>query len=196
MPFPYRILVVDDEPAIRTTSELLLKSKGYEVRTAGDGFEALLALRRGLPDVLISDLTMPNMSGVELLSVVRRRFPQIAVIAMSGENTDVTPPGLIADAFFHKGGYSPDQLITRIAELLERAPLRPSTSKPDRAPIWIPCSAQGYFVVTCTECLRSFPVEDQPGSPAVREAECFYCGSKLQFLVGAVAERELKSKGT
>lgn len=194
MPFPYRILLVDDEPAIRATSELLLKSKGYEVKTAADGFEALVELRRALPDVIISDLTMPNMSGFELLSVVRRRFPQISIIAMSGEYTAPVPAGLIADAFFHKGGYSPEQLITRIAELLERAPLRPNVSKPDRAPVWIPRSGEGYFVVTCTECLRSFPMEDQPGSPAVREAECFHCGSKLQFLAGAATDRTLKSK--
>lgn len=62
MPFPYRILVVDDEPALLATAESLLKSKGYEVRTAADGFEALVELRRSLPDVLISDLSMPNVN--------------------------------------------------------------------------------------------------------------------------------------
>jgi DNA-binding response OmpR family regulator len=147
-----------------------------------------------LPDVLISDLSMPNMSGFELLSVVRRRFPQITLIAMSGEYSGSAPVGLIADEFFLKGGQSPEQLMNRIAELLARFPLRPNTDKPDRAPVWIPRSAQGYFVVTCTECLRSFPVEDQPSSTALREAECVYCCSKQQFLAGAGAEWELKSK--
>ncbi len=194
MSFPYRILVVDDEPAIRATSRLLLEAKGYEVKTAADGFAALVELRRALPDLIISDLTMPHMSGFELLSVVRRRFPQIAVIAMSGEYIGPTPAALIADAFFHKGGYSPEQLIARIAELLERAPLHPNVSKPVKAPVWIPRSAEGYFVVTCTECLRSFPVEDQPGSPTVREAECVYCDSKLQFLASAVTDRIVKNK--
>lgn len=113
---------------------------------------------------------------------------------MSGEYTGSAPAGLICDAFFAKGGQSPEQVMNRIAELLARAPLRPHTSKPHRAPVWIPCSAEGYFVVTCTECLRSFPVEDQTGSPALREAECFYCRSKLQFLAGTAVKRELKRK--
>lgn len=194
MPFPYRILLVDDEPAIRSISESVLTSKGYEVRTASDGFEALVELRRSLPDVLISDLSMPKMNGFELLSVVRRRFPQIVVVAMSGEYSGATPPGLITDAFLSKGDYSPEQLTAAIAELLVRAPLRPSTTKPDRAPVWIPRSSQGYFVITCTECLRSFPVEDQPGTPALREIECIFCDSKLQFLAGTVAGVKLKGK--
>jgi CheY-like chemotaxis protein len=193
--FAYRILVVEDEPALRVTAELLLTSKGYEVRTAANGCEALVELRCGLPDVLISDLSMPNMNGFEPLSVVRRRFPQITLIAMSGQYSGSAPAGLIADAFFLKGGQSPEQLMNRIAELLGRSPLRPNTSKPDMASIWIPRSAQGYFVVTCTECLRSFPVEDQPSSTALREAECVYCRSELQFLAGAPAKWESKSKG-
>ena len=73
--FAFRILVVDDEPAILSTSSSVLSSKGYEVRTAKDGFAGLAELRRSLPDLIISDLRMPNMSGFELLSIVRRRFP-------------------------------------------------------------------------------------------------------------------------
>ena len=103
--FNYRILVVDDEPAILKTSAAILETKGYEVRTACDGFAALAELRRALPEVIISDLRMPNMSGFELLSVVRRRFPQIPVIAISGEFNSHAPTGLIADAFFRKGDY-------------------------------------------------------------------------------------------
>ena len=75
--FAYRLLVVDDDPRILHVSRLILEAKGYEVRTAADGFEALVELRGSLPDVIISDLRMPNMSGFELLSVVRRRFPHI-----------------------------------------------------------------------------------------------------------------------
>jgi CheY-like chemotaxis protein len=54
---------------------------GYEVRTSEDGFSALVQLRAALPDLIVSDLRMPNMSGFELLSIIRRRFPQIPVIA-------------------------------------------------------------------------------------------------------------------
>lgn len=193
MSFPFRILVVDDEPAIRTVYELLLKSNGYEVRTAADGFQALAELRRGVPDLLMSDLSMPNMNGFELLSVVRRRFPQIAVIAISGEYWSDTPAGLIADAFLPKGGQSPEQTLGMIAALLKRSPLRGSPAKPELAPLWIPLT-EGTFLVTCTECLRSFPVEDRPSSTTLRETECIYCGSKQQFFAGAGTRLKSKSK--
>src|ERR1700724_3811521 len=96
--FNYRILVVDDDPSILQTSILVLENKGYEVRAAKDGFAALAELRRSVPDVIVSDLGMPQMSGFELLSVVRRRFPHIPVIAISGDYEG--SPGVIADAFF------------------------------------------------------------------------------------------------
>ena len=123
--FAFRILVVDDEPTILTTSSAILGGKGFEVRTAKDGFAGLVELRRSLPDLIISDLRMPNMSGFELLSIVRRRFPHIPVIAISGEFNGNAPEGLIADAFFTKGQYTPEQMFQRIAELIEQSPMRP-----------------------------------------------------------------------
>jgi len=72
-----RILVVDDEPSVRESLQSLLTEVGYEVSTAVDGFDALLRLKTFVPDVIISDLNMPQMSGFELLSVLRRRFPEI-----------------------------------------------------------------------------------------------------------------------
>lgn len=110
--FSYRVLVVDDEPAVLEISALVLKQRGYEVRTAEDGFQALVELRRSTPDVIISDLRMSKMSGFELLSVIRRRFPHIPVIAISGEYGGDSPAGLIADAFFEKGQYRPEELLT------------------------------------------------------------------------------------
>jgi CheY-like chemotaxis protein len=84
IPSKRQILVVDDDPSVRETLALLLISAGYDVATAGDGFGALLQLRKMLPDVIVTDLDMPDMSGFELLSVVRRRFPRILTQAKSG----------------------------------------------------------------------------------------------------------------
>src|SRR5512146_1149208 len=78
--FKRRILIVDDDAALLATTAAALSREGYEVMTATDGFAALAVLRGGMPDVLISDLKMPNMSGFELLAIVRKRFPAIAVI--------------------------------------------------------------------------------------------------------------------
>lgn len=180
-PFAYRVLVVDDEPTILETAALVLSNEGYEVHTAKDGFEALTALSRSLPDVLISDLSMPNMSGFELLSVVRRRFPHLPVIAISGQYNSTAPAGLIADAFFSKGHYNHEDLFAKITDLLEQAPIRPVIAKPDKAPVWVPRSSTGYFVVTCPNCLRSFSVEDKNGKE-YRETECVFCGSTVCYL--------------
>jgi CheY-like chemotaxis protein len=96
------ILVVDDEPGIRESMARLLNAAGYEVITAQHGFDALLQLRSMTPDVIISDLNMPQMSGFEFLSVLRRRFPEVLVIAVSGAygSGDCVPGGVIADAFY------------------------------------------------------------------------------------------------
>ncbi len=195
--FSFRILVVDDEPSVRQVSSTLLQTKGYEVRTAADGFEALVELRRALPDVIISDLKMPNMSGFELLSVVRRRFPQIPVIAISGEYDGIAPEGLIADAFFTKAGYKPEQLFTRIAELLEQNPIRAHVTKPDRAPVWIPRNAEGYFVLTCTECLRSFSVPDEEATTKqLRDTHCVFCGAIVRYLADVELLRTKRRTGS
>jgi CheY-like chemotaxis protein len=182
--FPYRVLVVDNDPRVLHVSRLVLEDHGYEVRTASDGFEALVELRRSMPDVIISDLRMANMSGFELLSVVRRRFPHIPVVAISGDFNGQSPAGLIADAFFTKAQYAPEELFRKIVELMEQSPLRPNLAKPDRAPVWIPCSDAGYFVVTCTDCLRSFsvPNEEPKLGSEVSSTECIFCGINVCYL--------------
>ena len=188
--FNYRILVVDDEPSILQTCALVLQKRGYEVRTAGGGFAALAELRRSLPDVIITDLRMPNMSGFELLSVVRRRFPHIAVIAVSGEFSGLAPNGLIADAFFNKAEYKPQELFNKIADLLQDSPLRPHIAKPDRAPVWVPRNETGYFVLTCRECLRSFSVPEEHAGNELCETQCVFCDAKVSYLADQVVTKK------
>jgi CheY-like chemotaxis protein len=94
-----KLLIVDDEASIRTSLSLIFATFGHSVRSAEDGFSALSQIRDEMPDILLSDLNMPGMSGFELLSVVRRRFPAIQVIAMSGAfSGDTVPTGIVADA--------------------------------------------------------------------------------------------------
>lgn len=192
--FSHRILVVDDEQAIRETAKAILTMQGYEILTAIDGFDGLVQLRRSLPDIIISDLSMPNMSGFEFLSVVRKRFPHIPVIAMSGAYNGGLG-GVIADAFFFKGHYSPEELFAKIRSLLEAGPIRPYASKPDRAPLWVPVNDNGYFVVTCTSCLRSSSIEAEDSSTELRELECPYCASAINIISDKlVLKRALRSR--
>lgn len=193
--YPLRILVVDDEPVILTTTRAILETQRWNVRTAEDGFDALRVLRETLPDLIISDLRMPNMSGFEFLAVVRRRFPHIPVIAVSGEFLlEGMPPGLLVDAFLQKGGYTPEQLFAKIKELVSESPIRPHLAKCTKAPLWIPRRDTAYIVATCTECLRSFPVDDVSTGSELRTTECPSCGTKVEYLVDAAVLSMLEKK--
>ena len=86
------VLVVDDKEWIRIAISLVLEEFGYSVRCAEDGHSALREIHLQNPDILVSDLTMPGMSGFELLINVRRLFPAIKVIAMSGSFTSREVP--------------------------------------------------------------------------------------------------------
>jgi CheY-like chemotaxis protein len=131
MSYVYRILFVDDEEGLRITTKAILESQGYYVVCARDGLEGLEALKETLPDLVISDLQMPNMNGFEFLSVVRRRFPKLPVIAISGEFRGIDIPGSVfADAFFEKSNFTADQLIARIADLIGKSAIRHPIKKP------------------------------------------------------------------
>jgi CheY-like chemotaxis protein len=110
------------------------------VRLAKHGFAALLRLREAFPAVIISDLNMPQMSRFEFLSVVRRRFRQIPVIAMSGAYHfgDAMPGGAIADAFFAKGRGTTEDLLRTVAELIHTSAARAVAHRRESAPVWIP----------------------------------------------------------
>ena len=155
------LLVVDDAAMVLMCLSAILTESGYSVRTAHDGFSALTEIRQEVPDLIISDLNMPRMSGFELLSVVRRRFPAIRVIAMSASwSGEGVPPGVVADAFYEKGT-NPGFLL-RIVEAMTRSQPPSHQDRPSAmAPIWIPRNGQdpagdSDVIVTCTECLRTF----------------------------------------
>lgn len=193
--FKTRVLVVDDEPIILETMTAILESEGFVVRTAEDGFAVLVTLRQTPPDLIISDLRMPNMSGFEFLSVVRRRFPHIPIIAISGEYIAAgMPAGLLSDVFLQKGGYTQQQLFDTIRRLVSESPIRPHAPKCDKAPLWIPRRDAGYVVVVCTECLRSFPVDDASTGSEVHMTECPSCGTHVEYLVDSAILSMLEQK--
>ncbi len=148
-----------------------------------------------LPDLIISDLSMPNMSGFEFLSVVRKRFPQLPVIAISGAYQGGLG-GVIADAFFFKGQYSPEELFGKIHVLIEAGPIRPYVPKSDGAPVWVPVTDTGYFVVTCPACLRSSSIEAENSPTEFRELECPYCQSAIRILSHKGVKKSSRAKRT
>ena len=187
----HRILVVDDEPSVRESLAEFLNDAGYDVSTAENGFDALLQLRRVTPDVIISDLNMPQMSGFEFLSVVRRRFPEISVVAVSGayESGERVPGGVIADAFYAKGQHHPEELSHTVAELIRTSAARAMNHHRQSAPVWIPRNGKDskgvpYIVLTCTECLRSFPLSVlREDVQEIQETPCLFCTNPVMYII-------------
>lgn len=170
---------MDDDSSLREVGKWVLESQGYEVLAAGDGFEALIALKCAMPDVIISDLSMPNMSGFELLSIVRRRFPAIPVIVISGEFTAHSyPESVLTDAYFAKGDYKPEALFAKIVELLHEIPSRPRNTSPEKPTVWVK-NDKGTVAVTCTDCLRTFPVVE--ATSGVNTVTCEFCPCVIRF---------------
>jgi CheY-like chemotaxis protein len=160
---------------------------GYSVRSAQDGLSALRELREEIPDILLSDLNMPGMCGYELLRVVRRRFPAIQVIAMSGAfSGNEVPAGVAADAFYQKGG--------GIAALLRKIKSLPLMQRrdplPDRiaAPLLIKRNesdtfGEAHVVIDCSECLRTCPQIIPSYGSREGITNCLHCGSSIRYLV-------------
>jgi CheY-like chemotaxis protein len=79
-----RILIVDDDRQVRTMLRATLEREGYEVREAGDGREAIAMYSESPDDVVLADLIMPEMEGIETIIALRRDHPEAKIIAMSG----------------------------------------------------------------------------------------------------------------
>lgn len=183
-----KLLIVDDEESIRLSLSQILTEFGYSVRSAVDGFSALSEMRQEIPDIILSDLNMPGMSGFELLSVIRRRFPKIHVIAMSGKfSGDGVPPGVAADAFYEKG--TDLGSLLQIVEAMTCQERSPSLQQYNMlAPIWIPRnghdpSGEAYVMITCPECLRTFPQVLDDTICAIHETGCVYCSSLVHYAI-------------
>jgi CheY-like chemotaxis protein len=79
-----RILIIDDEPQIRSMLRLMLERVGYEVAEAPDGIEGIRRYRENPADLIITDLIMPNKDGIGMIIDLKKEFPKVKIIAMSG----------------------------------------------------------------------------------------------------------------
>jgi two-component system response regulator AtoC len=119
-----RILVVDDEEAMRHILTHMLSAAGYDVRAVGDGAAALREVELSEPDLVLTDIRMPVMSGLELLAALQERAPQIMVIVMSAYGSfDTAIEAMKAGAYdYISKPFRPDEvvLVLRKAEERER----------------------------------------------------------------------------
>jgi CheY-like chemotaxis protein len=121
---PPFVLVVDDETRIADTLALILRSKDYEAEAAYDGAAALQICRTRLPDLIISDVVMPGMSGIELAITVSHEFPSSKILLFSGQ---AATEQMMQQA--HSAGHTfellakpvhPVQLIQKVKSLLNQ----------------------------------------------------------------------------
>jgi CheY-like chemotaxis protein len=103
----HNILVIDDEPDVRDAVKRVLDRAGYAVRTADSGVGVLADLERIHTDVVITDIIMPKIDGVQVIESIRKAFPSVRIIAISGggnfgitayEPTAITTSAYLASA--------------------------------------------------------------------------------------------------
>jgi DNA-binding response OmpR family regulator len=126
-----RVLVVDDEPMVRDVLARYLEKEGYEVDVAEDGEQALDALATQVPDLVLLDLMLPRVDGLEVLRRMRERTPTaVIMLTARGEETDrVVGLELGADDNVTKP-FSPREVVARVRAVLRRASTKPSTGTP------------------------------------------------------------------
>jgi CheY-like chemotaxis protein len=116
-----RVLVVDDSADMRTSTKILLELLGYEVETAADGAAALRMQKARPCDVLITDIFMPGIEGIETIAEFKATWPAVRVIAMSGGGERTKSDYLAAalqigaDATLYKP-FSPATLVAALRE--------------------------------------------------------------------------------
>ncbi|MBP0455233.1 MULTISPECIES: response regulator transcription factor [unclassified Kitasatospora] len=117
-----RLLVVDDEPALRDALESSLAFEGYEVATATDGYEALESVERDKPDLVLLDIMMPRMDGLTAVRRMRSRGDTVPVLMLTARDAvgdRVTGLDVGADDYLAKP-FELDELLARVRALLRR----------------------------------------------------------------------------
>jgi len=140
MPRPSRILLVDDEISIQRAVVPLLRSRGYDVEAASTGKDALSAVDAAMPDVVILDLGLPDMDGLQVCARIRSRsdVPIIVLSARGAEPQKVAALDQGADDYVTKP-FGPEELLARVRAALRRtlAASEPSTGQMVRGEVTI-----------------------------------------------------------
>jgi two-component system phosphate regulon response regulator PhoB len=128
-----KILAADDEPDALELIEVNLKAAGYEVLIAADGREALQKARVAMPDLILLDIMLPEMDGLEVCKALRREpatalLPIIMLTARAAEIDRVLGLELGADDYITKP-FSPRELVLRVKNVLKRAAAEPAASE-------------------------------------------------------------------
>jgi CheY-like chemotaxis protein len=121
-----RILIVDDEPQMRRLLREALERAGYSVDEACDGLLALVRFAEHQPDLVITDLIMPQREGLETIQTLRRKCPKVPIIAISGGGRESSSGYLTIAATFGANRvfakpFRVEELLSAVAELTAQA---------------------------------------------------------------------------
>lgn len=178
------VLLVDDDCSMRELLSKQLEEVGFIARQAEDGIDGLVKLRDELPTVIISDIQMPRMAGIEFVSVVRRRFPFIPVVVISGSIPTDVPEEAKPDVWFEKSALNFGELLQTLHDLVRKIPDRANLPQMVKTPVRTRRGFAGYFMLTCTDCLRTFRATCTARDKAVeRTAICTHCEARVPFLI-------------
>ncbi|MCK5198125.1 MAG: sigma-54-dependent Fis family transcriptional regulator, partial [Spirochaetales bacterium] len=121
-----KILIIDDEPGIRTVLSDIIKDENHQVFTGGDGFEGLAILKEETIDLVILDVWLPNMGGIDVLKEIKKEYPDIEVIMISGHaNIDIAVKAVKLGAYdFLEKPLSLDKIINLITNALKLEKLK------------------------------------------------------------------------
>ena len=131
-----RILIIDDEPQIRSMLTLMLERDGYEVVEAPDGVEGIKVYRQNPADLIITDLIMPNKDGIGMIIDLKKEFPDVKIIAMSGGGLN-KPDGYLKGA--KKLGASctltkpidREEMLRAVRDILRDSPGQQESAQPE-----------------------------------------------------------------
>ena len=115
-----KVLVVDDENNICTLYKIMFTREGYNVEIAKNGEEAIRIAETFEPDIVLLDVMMPGINGLDVLHALKRQNPSLPVILHSAHhNIKDNFDSVIADAFLEKSGSSPSKVLAKVREFLD-----------------------------------------------------------------------------
>ena len=173
------VLLVEDSPVQSAAIAIALKETGHTVKTASDGEEALLVLGDQQPDIVLTDLNMPGLSGLDLLKISRKQFPDLPVILMTGDgNQDVAAEALRHGAASY---VAKDKSMGALLETIDRIVASSSSAH-----------SFGYLLDNIQRCQYSFILNND----RALVVSLVHYVQHLASRVGLVDPQELRNLGT
>ncbi|MBI5100471.1 MAG: sigma-54-dependent Fis family transcriptional regulator [Nitrospirae bacterium] len=116
-----KILVIDDEDIVRTSCSRTLSPEGYEVKLVKSGFDGFKLLEEEQFDIVLTDLKMPEIDGIEILRRIKEKWPEVEVIIITGYQTvDTAVKSIKLGAFdYLEKPFTPDGLISSVTKAMD-----------------------------------------------------------------------------